>query len=185
MPKAKSIEVKKSAQAKAASEPIEEAKKKEPWEAPSALVKAAEELIGKSFTLDAHALTKKSARAPSFLTPKQDPLEQPWPGVVWVSPPYGRTLHQWTQKAFDESRTNASVVCMLLPARTDTKFFHEVCTKGNVYLIRGRVAFVVNGKPILDGNGRPSPAKFPSMLAVFRKEGRGSIKVWDIPDAKD
>lgn len=75
----------------------------------------------------------------------------------WMNPPYGRTIDQWVKKAYEESQKGCLVVC-LLPARTDTKWFHDYCTKGEITFLKGRVKF---------GNAKTG-APFPSMVVVFR-----------------
>lgn len=58
------------------------------------------------------------------------------------------------------SSINGAVVVMLLPARTDTKWFHEyVLPYAEIYFIKGRLKF---------GDSKNS-APFPSMIAVFDK----------------
>lgn len=52
------------------------------------------------FTLDACALPE-NAKCKTYYTPEQDGLAQPWEGVVWCNPPYGRQIWQWVKKAHD------------------------------------------------------------------------------------
>lgn len=151
------------------------------WETPMTFVRQCEQLIGKQFTLDACAKNKKVARAPSFWSPADNALIQPWAGVVWMNPPYGRTIKRWAVKALSESREHGSTVACLLPARTDTRFFHEVCVHGDVYLIKGRIVFEIDGKPLLSKHGKIMPATFPSMVVVFSpRKGRRVIKPWSV-----
>lgn len=94
-----------------------------------------------------------------------DGLSSPWrfegcPLKCWMNPPYGRTIGLWVKKAYEESQKGCLVVC-LLPARTDTKWFHEYCTKGDIEFIKGRLKF---------GEAKNS-APFPSMVIVFRPKG--------------
>ena len=152
------------------------------WETPRYIVSAAEKLIRKKFTLDACAANQKMAKAPKFFTPEDDALVRNWTGNVWMNPPYGRKIHIWIDKALEEVRNNhARVVCCLLPARTDTQYFHKLCTKGDIYLIEGRITFLVNG---VAGDGAP----FPSMLVVFTREllwiRAPIIQPWSIPDGQ-
>ena len=51
--------------------------------------------------------------------------EDHWPGVVWCNPPYGREVHEWIRMAI-KSASLGSTVVILLPARTDTKWFHSL-----------------------------------------------------------
>ena len=67
------------------------------------------------FTLDACALPE-NAKCKTYYTPEQDGLAQPWEGVVWCNPPYGRQIGQWVKKAHDTA-TRGGLVVMLLPAR--------------------------------------------------------------------
>jgi hypothetical protein len=81
---------------------------------------------------------------------------QPWHGCVWCNPPYGRTIGYWVQKAYLESLNGVKTV-MLLPARTDTKWFHDYCVKGRIEFLKGRLKF---------GNAKYN-APFPSMIVIF------------------
>lgn len=85
-----------------------------------------------------------------------------WPGVVWCNPPYGREVSDWIRKAIN-SAAHGSTVVVLLPARTDTKWFHSlVIPHAEIRFLAGRLSFD-------DAKGR---APFPSMLAIFRPEER-------------
>lgn len=108
------------------------------------------------FTLDACA-TPENAKCERYYTKEQDGLAQPWQGVVWVNPPYGREIGKWVRKAYESSLQGAAVVC-LLPARTDTAWWHDYCTKGEVRFIRGRLKF----------GGSKNSAPFPSAVVIFR-----------------
>ena len=56
----------------------------------------------------------------------------------WCNPPYGREIGKWVEKA----ATSNTKVVMLLPARTDTKWFHEwILHKADIYFIKGRLKF--------------------------------------------
>lgn len=78
--------------------------------------------------------------------------------AVWMNPPYGREIGKWVKKAYEESLKGATVVC-LLPARTDTKWFHAyIQGKAEVRFVKGRLKF----------GGAKNSAPFPSMVVVFR-----------------
>jgi phage N-6-adenine-methyltransferase len=109
-----------------------------------------------NFTLDACA-SIENAKCSVFFTKEQDALTQTWRGVVWMNPPYGREIKAWVKKAYESSKEGAKVVC-LLPARTDTSWWHEYVMKGEVEFIRGRLKF---------GDAKNS-APFPSALVVFK-----------------
>lgn len=97
-----------------------------------------------------------NAKCNNFFTPEQDGLKQEWKGTCWMNPPYGREIGKWVKKAYESSLDGATVVC-LLPARTDTRWFHDYCTKGEITFIRGRLKF----------NGVKWNAPFPNMVVVF------------------
>ena len=108
------------------------------------------------FTLDVCA-TPENAKCDSFYTKEQDGLSQPWKGVVWCNPPYGKQIGSWVRRGFFASQSGNTVV-MLLPARTDTRWFHEyIHGKAEIRFIRGRLKF----------GGSKNSAPFPSMVVVF------------------
>lgn len=102
---------------------------------------------------------KENAKCKNFFTPEQDGLKQQWTGVCWMNPPYGRTISNWVKKAYESSKQGATVVC-LLPARTDTKWWHSYCMRGDIEFIKGRLKF----------GGSKNPAPFPSAIVVFKPE---------------
>jgi phage N-6-adenine-methyltransferase len=109
------------------------------------------------FTLDVCA-TADNAKCARYFTEADDGLAQPWHGVCWMNPPYGRTIGQWMKKAYESSLTGATVVC-LVPSRTDTRWWHDYAMKGQIEFIRGRLKF---------GDAKNS-APFPSALVIFNK----------------
>ena len=125
------------------------------WETPQDLFDKLNQEF--KFTLDVCALPE-NAKCDQFYTPEDDGLLQPWDGVCWMNPPYGRTIRHWIEKAYTSSLMGATVVC-LLPARTDTRWFHEYCQYGKITFIKGRLKF----------GGCKNNAPFPSMIVVFVK----------------
>lgn len=109
------------------------------------------------FTLDA-AATDENAKCERYFMTAKDGLAQSWHGeTVWLNPPYGRAVGKWIEKARLEAENGATVVC-LIPARTDTRYFHEHCFKGEVRFVRGRLKF----------GGSKNSAPFPSAVVIFR-----------------
>lgn len=109
------------------------------------------------FDLDVCA-TSENTKCKRYYTPEQDGLIQPWDGTCWCNPPYGRDIGQWVRRAFFASVGGTTVV-MLLPARTDTKWFHDyIYKRAEIQFVKGRLKF---------GNSKNS-APFPSMIVVFR-----------------
>ena len=111
-----------------------------------------------SFTLDACALPE-NAKCQLFFTPKDDGLVQNWSGhQVFCNPPYGKKIAAWVEKCYNESRKENTNVVMLLPARTDTIYFHRyIYGKAEIRFIKGRLKF---------GNAI-NCAPFPSMVVIF------------------
>lgn len=111
------------------------------------------------FTLDPCA-NEQNAKCKKFYTIEQDGLAQSWQGeIVFCNPPYGRELSKWVEKAYKESRKPNTIVVMLIPARTDTKYFHQyIYKKSEIRFIKGRLKFVNST------NGAP----FPSMVVVMK-----------------
>lgn len=129
--------------------------KSDKWETPQDFFDELNREFG--FSLDVCALPG-NAKTTRYYTPSQDGLAQPWEGVVWCNPPYGRQIGKWVERAVLSAEAGA-VVVMLLPARTDTKWFHEyIYGKAEIRFVRGRLRF----------GGAANPAPFPSMVVVFR-----------------
>ena len=126
------------------------------WETPRAC----------STSLTASSAASRSIRAPLPRTPnapgisraKTTGLSRDWTGKVFMNPPYGREIGKWVKKAWTESLKGALVVC-LLPARVDTRWWHEYAKKGHVYFLQGRLKF---------GSSLNS-APFPSAIVTFGK----------------
>ena len=110
-----------------------------------------------SFTLDPCS-THDNAKCEKHYTKEDDGLSKNWGGeMVFCNPPYGRELPKWVKKCYEESR-HADVV-MLIPARTDTRWFHDyIYGKAEIRFIKGRLKF---------GNAKQS-APFPSMVVIYR-----------------
>lgn len=124
------------------------------WETPQALFEELNLEFG--FQTDVCALPE-NAKCEVFYTPEQDGLSQEWTGVCWCNPPYGRQIGKWVKKAAESDAT----VVMLLPARTDTKWFHDyILPNAEIRFIKGRLKF----------GGSKNGAPFPSMICIFRKE---------------
>jgi phage N-6-adenine-methyltransferase len=110
------------------------------------------------FTLDACA-EEWNAKCENYFSPDDDGLSKPWSGVVWMNPPYGLEIEKWIRKAYEESKRGCIVVC-LVPARTETDWFHDYCLKGEVRFLRGRLHFT-------DHLGRSGRPRFGSAIVIF------------------
>ena len=121
------------------------------------------------FVLDPCTTSDNPLQTRHFFTKQDDGLTQSWGfrGSVFVNPPYGKNIIEWVKKAFDESVKRNINVVMLLPARTDTRFFHDyIYNKPNVEVrfIRGRLKFITSVQDV------PNTAPYPSMVVVFNKK---------------
>ncbi len=111
------------------------------------------------FTLDPCA-SAGNAKCLKYYTVEEDGLKQDWGGeTVYCNPPYGRDIYKWVEKCYMESRKPNTAVVMLIPSRTDTRYFHEFIYRKarDIRFIRGRLCF----------SDSMTPAPFPSMVVVF------------------
>ena len=110
------------------------------------------------FTLDPCS-THENAKCYKHFTKEENGLLQDWGNeVVFCNPPYGRQIKDWVKKSYEESQKDNTTVVMLIPARTDTIYFHEyIYHKAEIRFIKGRLKF---------GNAKNS-APFPSMVVIF------------------
>lgn len=113
------------------------------------------------FTLDPCA-SDENHKCEKYYTKQQDGLLQDWSGeTVFCNPPYGRNIGKWVKKCFEEvCLGDCDCAVMLIPARTDTKWFHDfIYNVAEIRFLKGRLKF---------GNSKNS-APFPSMVVVYRK----------------
>jgi|TARA_R110000851_G_scaffold81814_4_gene179496 phage N-6-adenine-methyltransferase len=118
------------------------------------------------YTLDPCA-SPANTKCSNFFTEAEDGLTKSWEGFnSFINPPYGRGIELWIKKAYDESRHEDTRVTMLVPARTDTKYWHSYIMKADeVYFVKGRLKF---------GDSKNS-APFPSAVVVFDGTNRQQI----------
>ncbi len=124
------------------------------WETPQELYDEIDEQY--HFDIDVCAVPL-NAKCEHYYTPEQDGLSQQWEGCCWMNPPYGRQIGKWMRKAYESAQQGATVVC-LVPARTDTAWWHDYAMKGDITFLRGRLKF---GKSKVG-------APFPSAIVVFK-----------------
>lgn len=113
------------------------------------------------FDLDVCA-TDENAKCAHYYTKENDGLSKRWVGTVWMNPPYGKEIIKWMKKAYESARDGDATVVCLVPARTDTAWWHDYAMKGDITFIRGRLKF---------GNAKNS-APFPSAVVVFEQAVR-------------
>lgn len=109
------------------------------------------------FTLDPCA-TAENHKCDRYYTAEQNGLEKSWGGeIVFCNPPYSQ-IERWVKKAYLETRTKGTICCLLIPSRTDTKYFHDyILHRSEVRFVRGRIKF----------SGAVYNAPFPSMIVIF------------------
>lgn len=141
------------------------------WPTPQAFFADASAEFG-PFDLDPCA-TAENAKAPNYYTRAENGLTRVWWGRVWMNPPYGRAIGEWMRKALEESQRetiegipDVSLVACLVPARTDTAWWHDYAAKGRVRFIRGRLRF---------GDAKAN-APFPSALVIFAKKEAADVR---------
>lgn len=112
------------------------------------------------FDLDPCA-TDENHKCDHYFTREIDGLSQKWGGYnVFCNPPYGREIGKWVQKSYEESKQPNTLVVMLIPARTDTKWFHDyIYGKAEIRFVKGRLKF----------GGSKQGAPFPSMVVIFKE----------------
>jgi len=142
---------------------------KQDWGTPTALFQRWHDRF--HFTIDA-AANASNHLLPRWYGPggeREDALAQPWEPMqrYWVNPPYARGVqYRFVQHAIASAVGDGSLVVLLLPARTDTKLFHELWDTetraprpwvSELHFLPGRIRFV----------GAPASAPFPSMIVVL------------------
>ena len=135
------------------------------WATPREFFRKLDDQFG--FTLDPCARSH-NALCSKYFTPEDDGLIQDWSGnKVFVNPPYGRGIGHWVKKSYEEGCKEDTTVVMLIPARTDTKYWHDYAMKADeIRLIKGRLKF---------GGGKNS-APFPSAVVVFRNDSGDPVE---------
>lgn len=110
------------------------------------------------FTLDPCA-THETNKCKNFFDKEEDGLTQSWAEqTVFMNPPYS-DIFNWMKKAYTEAKKNGALVVCLVPARVDTRWWHQWATRGERRFPKGRLRFVGAGD---------SCAPFPSAIVIFR-----------------
>ena len=133
-------------------------KKSDEWTTPQWLFDELNKVHG--FTLDP-ASTDENTKCSNHFTLEDDGLTKDWSGeTVFINPPYSKCF-DWVKKAHTEAQKENTKVVMLLPARTDTKWFHQFCLDKDVVsevcFVKGRLKF----------GDQTNSAPFPSMVVTF------------------
>lgn len=121
------------------------------------------------FGLDAAALSNSTLVPDNWYGPdhpeliRRDAFRRMWSidaggKPIWLNPPYGRVIGDWMKKANAEAKDGGAVVVCLVPARTDTNWWHDYCIQHEVRFIRGRLKF----------GGQKNSAPFPSAVVIVK-----------------
>ena len=146
----------------------------EAWTTPPDFLDRLYPLVGGAFGLDPCSPTRNPDRAPvraaMHYIEDDDGLVLAWSGAVFMNPPYGREIGKWIAKARREvEERRAEVVFGLVPARTDTKWWHrDVAFAADTWLLQGRLRF---------GGMEGGAAPFASALVVWGLDEAGRAEV--------
>lgn len=143
-----------------------------------------------NFDIDVCA-AEDTAKCERYFTKENSCLDKDWGAgnVCFMNPPYGRQIGVFVKNAYDQSLKGVKTVC-LLPARTDTKWFHDYCVKGEIQFLKGRLKFgtdeywqwIWEQEFLPDKNGKlkknslygkigiKNSAPFPSMVVIFKNK---------------
>ena len=136
------------------------------WETPSVFF----DNLNKEFNFDIDVCASSdTTKCENYFSLEDDAFLHDWTGVCYMNPPYGRDIQRWVKKAAYSAEQGATVVC-LLPARTDTRWWHNyVPLAAELRLIKGRLRFKRNGC------NTNIPAPFPSVIIVFKPHEGSTI----------
>ena len=153
------------------------ASKKQEWQTPQGLFEALNERY--KFTFDL-AADQDNRKCKEYFSAEDDALKKHWKGNCWLNPPYGSKgetrLAKWVEKAYKEASTGECQVTMLIPARTNTQWWHEYC-------MRAAEVLFINGRPKFGGaiHGLPQPLAIITFAkASNTKFGSYNVKTEDI-----
>ena len=143
--------------------------KSKDWETPQDFYEKLNEEFG-PFTLDPCA-TEETAKCENYFTMQNDGLFRSWAKqTVFMNPPYGRQISNWIRKAYQEAQNPGTKVVCLIPARTDTRYWHDYCMRAKeIHFVKGRLKF---------GNSENS-APFPSAVIIFESDRETIIKTME------
>lgn len=115
--------------------------------------------------------THENAKCEHHYTLQENGLAQRWTGMCWMNPPHGSEISRWLAKAHQSAQEGDCTVVCLIPARTDTSWFHKFARFAEIRFLRGRLTFV----------GSENGAPFPSMLMIFHAycDPAGIMRIWE------
>ena len=152
------------------------------WFTPGEFIERVRRCMG-SIDLDPFSCAEANVtiRARVFFSKEDSAIGRPWcthgKVTVFINPPYGREIKKWIKKAYEEGlKPNTTVVC-LIPSRTDTSWWWDYVTKGEIIFVRGRIKFINKTLPSYkEGEDNRSPAPFPSAIVIFGRKKSDTFK---------
>ena len=143
------------------------------WYTPKYIIDYIEKTYGK-IILDPCSSKSTSIGVKNY-TKEDNGLSKDWnERVVFVNPPYGREIKQWVKKSKEENEKHNNTIILLIPARTDTSYWHEYIFPryNEIHFIKGRIKFLTD-------EGESQSAPFPSCLVVFNNSEEKIVEVLD------
>lgn len=80
-------------------------------------------------------------KLPDYWTKEDNALTKDWDGNCWMNPPFSRDLSKWVRKAHIEAKVNGGTKVCLIPVRSNTKWWADVCKDAEIRFINGEVNF--------------------------------------------
>jgi site-specific DNA-methyltransferase (adenine-specific) len=134
--------------------------KKDNWETPQDFFNKLDDEFNFSWDL---AASSQNAKCEQYIDKSANSLSIDWSklsGNLYLNPPYGREIKKWVKKASETSLKDNYLV-MLIPARTDTSYWHDyIFGKAEIKFLRGRLRFEIDG---ISGDSAP----FPSAVIIY------------------
>jgi hypothetical protein len=141
------------------------------WYTPKQLVNVVIKALGEIDLDPCSNVAPYNVPAKKHYTKDDDGLSQPWEGRVFMNPPYGKTIPQWTKRLEDEYNAgNVAEAIALVPARVDTRWYHYI-SKHTVCFIKGRIRFELDGV-------KSNPSIFPSVAIYLGKDDTNFLSVF-------
>lgn len=158
----------------------------EDWGTPIDFFGQLERMFGK-FDLDAAAADNWSM-CDEYITKEMDALnpQTPWNGKnVFLNPPYGHWIPKFLKRVLEEAKLGKKIVC-LLPAKTDTRWFHEIVVNNadEILFVQGRLKFrlpqknntATFGSIVVGFNTQPNSGKSLPLFGCMRNKEKCNQK---------
>lgn len=126
------------------------------------------DFINKEFNFEIDVCASESnKKCNKYFNVKMDGLKQNWTGKCWMNPPFNKELKKWVIKAKQESEKHKSIICCLIPVRSNTNWWKECCESSEIRFIIGEVNF----------NELERGLWLPMCLMIFGTENKGKFSI--------